>query len=1017
MNLRVVCVLTLVAVGGSTLGPALLAQGPTGVVAGRVTDARTGEPLVAATITVDGTELVTQTGRDGHYRLTRLSPGAHGLTARGLGFAAQHQLIKASAGDTVVVNFALQFTEVNLNQIVVTGTAGDQTRAAQGAVVATIDAAKVVDEAPVSSVTQLLQGRVAGVDVTDGSGTTGTAPRISIRGSASISLSNAPLVFVDGVRIDNEPRNVVGNFHGLERLGGQSVTALNDLNPDDIESIEIVKGPAAATLYGADASAGVIQIITKKGRLGAHRFQQDVTAEYDQIKPNFTPYSVYGTCGASDVQPGGPDLCQGQTAGTVISDNPLVRAHVFSQGWMGALGYSGHGGTDNFGYFVSASANNSQGTTPNNSYQRRTGRTNIHWLALPQLSIDATLGFSRNDYHIPQGDDSQYGYLTDGQFESSPFAVTVGPNGQRSGGSAFPFVALENINDEIITTRVTPTLQVQYTPFPWFQNRFTLGADLASTHGITFFPTNNQNWYNGDQSNGYVEDVQNPVNTYTFDYLGNIRAKFGRDGWITSNLSFGSQYIDIVNNALTGVGLGLAANQSNLVSSAAQSEAHQTFSEAKSLGLLAQEEIGFDQVLFIQGGFRVDQNSAFGKDFGAFFLPKVSGSYVLSQEPFWKPLSPAISTMRFRAAYGTTGRSPTPGASLTTYAPFPYVTATGGTAPGVVPLSPGNQNLKPERGTEFEGGVDAGFLDDRIGVELTYFNKHTTDLLLLNPIAPSLGFTQDPFVNAGTVDNRGLEFTVRGTPIRQRDVDWGIEFNGNTLRNNLVSLGGLTIPNTALISPDLTQRYVIGNPLASFYSSKVISVNQAGGFATVTNAPVYDGPQFPTFQANLNSTLTLFHVLKLYGLVTMQRGGKILNIGQLIYDLQGISAQTNLPAGHGGYSPEEKLRRFGPFKTVDGTPVGLVLDSYVQRTDFTRLSELSATLMMPDSWARALHGTGASLTVGGRNLALHKASDYQGFDPDILASTTVTQTNQFSSSEEFTVPPPRLWFVRLNLQF
>jgi outer membrane receptor protein involved in Fe transport len=701
----------------------------------------------------------------------------------------------------------------------------------------------------------------------------------------------------------------------------------------------------------------------------------------------------------------------------VISDNPLVRNHVFSQGWMGALAYSGQGGTDNFGYFVSASANNTQGTTQNNSAQRRTGRADIHWLVTPLLSIDANVGLSRNDNHIPLGDDSQYGYLTDGQFESSPFSVTVGPNGQRSGGSAFPFVALENINDEFITTRVTPTLQVQYTPLPWFQNRVTLGADLASTHGITFFPTNTQNWYNGDQANGYVEDVQNPVNTYTFDYLGNIRAKFGHDGWIASNLSFGSQYIDIVNNALTGVGLGLAANQSNLVSSAAQSESHQTFTESKSLGLLAQEELGFGQVLFVQGGFRVDQNSAFGKDYGAFFLPKVSGSYVVSQEPFWHPLSFAVSTMRLRAAFGTTGRSPTPGASLTTYLPSPYVLPGGGTGPGVVPYSPGNPNLKPERGTEFEGGVDAGFLNDRIGVELTYFNKRTTNLLLLEPIAPSLGYSSYPFVNAGTVDNSGLEFTLRGTPIRQRDVDWGIEFNGNTLRNNLVSLGGLTIPNTQLIYPDLTTRYAIGNPLSSYYSSKIIGVNTAGGYATVTDKPVYDGPQFPTFQANVNSTLTLFHVLKLYGLLTMQRGGKILNTGQLIYDLYGLSRQTNLPANQGGYSATEKLRRFGPFKTADGTPVGGVLDAYVQRTDYTRISELSATLMMPDRWARALHGTGASLTVGGRNLALWKASDYQGFDPDVLANTTLTGSNQFSTTEEFTVPQPRLWFVRLNLQF
>ena len=314
MRLRVVCVLTLCAIGASVpIGTALLAQGPGGggggggggIVTGRVTDGRTKQPIPAATVTVEGTEESAVTGTDGRFRMTRVPTGAQTLTARAIGFTSQHQVVAAAADAPAVANFVLQFSEVNLQQIVVTGTAGDQTRAANGAVVASIDAKAVVDEAPVSTVTEVLQGRVSGVNVADGSGTLGTAPKITIRGPASISLSDAPIVFIDGVRVDALQRNVVGNFHGLEKLGGQSVTALNDINPDDIESIEIVKGPAAATLYGADASAGVINIITKKGRLSARGFRQSVTAEYDQIKPNFTPYSVFGTCSAGMVQPGG----------------------------------------------------------------------------------------------------------------------------------------------------------------------------------------------------------------------------------------------------------------------------------------------------------------------------------------------------------------------------------------------------------------------------------------------------------------------------------------------------------------------------------------------------------------------------------------------------------------------------------------------------------------------------------------------------------------------------------------
>ncbi|MGI8484678.1 MAG: SusC/RagA family TonB-linked outer membrane protein [Thermomicrobiales bacterium] len=1024
MGIRVVFAFTLIACG-TMLGTAVQAQGTGGSVTGRVTDARSGEPLAAATVTVQGTQLGGVTGQDGTYRIARVPVGAHNVAARRIGYSPVSKSVMMTDGGTVSVDFALQQSTTNLQQVVVTGTAGNQTRAAQGAVVSTINAADVTAKAPIVNVTDVLSGRVAGVNVTSGSGTVGSAPRINIRGATSISLSSAPLVFVDGVRVSSGSRNDVGTYHGLETLGGQTVTALNDINPDDIESIEIVKGPAAATLYGADASAGVIQIITKKGRLGAKSFTQRLSAEWDQVQPNFTPLATYGTCGKSDVAPGGADLCQGKQVGTVISDNPLVRGDVFRNGNLQALEYNAQGGGDSFGYFVSGSANNEIGTSPNNYYQRRTGRTSFNWVTNPKLSVDATFGFSRNDYKIPEGDDGNYGYLTNGDFLSDPFTVTVAPDGTRSGGIHVPIVGLESVLNELTTLRYTPSAQIHYNPFSWLNNRFTVGADIASTHGFTFFPKNNQNWYNGDQANGYVEDVQHPVHIYTVDYLGDIRTKFGHEGQISSDLSFGSQYINTVDNSLAGVGLGLANNSSNLVSSAAVNEAHQGYSQAKSLGLLAQEQVGFGQTLFLQAGARVDRNSAFGKAFGALFLPKVSASYVVSQQSFWTHVEPVISTFRLRAAYGTTGRSPSPGASLRTYAPSSYVTSTGGVGPGVVQASPGNPNLKPERGTEFEAGFDAGFFHERAGLELTYFDKRTSDLLLLNPLAPSLAFQVNPFVNAGKVDNRGFEFTVRATPVDRQDFKWDAVLTGSTLRNKLVSLGDIALPDQTEIAPDLTYRYTPGKPLASWYSSKVISVDTAAGFATVTNTPVYAGPQFPTFQGNLSNTITLFRNLQLYGLLTTQRGGKILNVTSLIRDLSGTSAGVNLPAGQGGdyptagYSKAEMIARQGPFKTQDGksVPGGIVLDSYLQPTDYVRLQELSATLTLPAAFARSFHSAGASLTVGGRNLHLWKNNAFQGPDPEIVANTEHTGAQQLVTFDEFTVPQSRRWLVRLNLQF
>jgi hypothetical protein len=373
--------------------------------------------------------------------------------------------------------------------------------------------------------------------------------------------------------------------------------------------------------------------------------------------------------------------------------------------------------------------------------------------------------------------------------------------------------------------------------------------------------------------------------------------------------------------------------------------------------------------------------------------------------------------MRLRAAYGTTGRSPTPGASLRTYAPFTYVTPTGGVGPGVIQASPGNPDLKPEKGTEFEAGFDASFFHERAGLELTFYDKRTSDLLLRNPLAPSLAYAINPYVNVGKVDNRGFEFTLRATPVDLANVKWDAAFTGSTLKNRLVSLGNISIPNVTEISPDLTFRYVPGKPLAAWYSSKILSVDTLTGVATVTSSPEYAGPQFPTFTGNFSSTVTLYRNLRLNALITSQRGAKILNVTPLYRDLTGASAGVNLGPNDGGYSTYEQIAHFGTFRTAAGTQVGLVLDRYLQPTDFIRLQELSATLTLPEMLTRQLHASGASLILGGRNLHVWKRKSFDGPDPELQANTVNGGSNQFASVEEFTVPQARRWLVRLNLQF
>ena len=982
-----------------------------GIIVGRVVAARTSQPVAGASVLVEGTSIATVADTGGSYRLGGVPAGTHTVLARRIGYQPQRQSVTVTDGGTATLDFTLEVTATDLQAVVITGTAGNQTRVAQSAVVASIDAAEIVTKAPVSTVSDLLTARLPGITITQGSGTVGAASRINIRGAASISLSNEPLVFIDGVRMQSTQRNFFN-------LGGQTISALNDINPADIESIEVVKGPAAATLYGADASGGVIQIITKRGQSGARRFSQTLSAEYGTIDPNFTPRPIYGTCSATNVAVGsGRVLCEGQPVGTIVTDNYLVRAGAFDNGQLTSLNYSGIGSGERYGFFVSAGSHDETGTTSDTEVKRRTGRLNFRWDASDMLKVDASFNIGKNDYRLPKGDQDSYGYLI-AQGLSNPTAITRNTAGELVGGTTQTVDAIRNILNEASSLRLTPSVQVQFLPFRWMTNRFTVGADLTNTRATTFFPRNDQNWYPaaGNGANqGAISVTQDNLHIYTVDYLGNIRTDLTRSGRIVSDLSFGSQYINVIDNSVAASGTGLVTNSTNLVGAATTSVGGQGFTHQKSLGFLMQEQVGFDEKLFVQAAFRVDANSAFGDDAQWFFLPKFGVSYVISEEMFWDPLSAIVPTMRLRAAYGTTGRAPAQGAGVRTYVNARFVNASGGVTPGV---APGNPDLRAERGKEFEAGFDAEFLDDRVGVELTYFDKRTSDLLLLQPIAPSLGFPSQPSVNIGGVKNNGFEFVLRGSPVIRPNIVWDAMLSGSTLDNEVTDLGGL--------SPLINSSRIVtkGLPLGAWHAYRIRSVDEAAGTVTVSDTAEYAGDQIPTFQGNFSTTVTLFNRLRLYALFERKSGHKIYNFTQQLLDRSFVnSAERVLPADQGGYTARERLiylgNSAGRYNLESGGTISAnsVVGPYIEDASFTRFREVSATIDLPVALTRNMRVSGASLTIAGRNLGLW--TDFRG-DPEVLGTgvgTPGTQFTQFFNAELFTLPPTRRWSARVNLTF
>ena len=975
------------------------------------------EPVRGASVLVRGLDmdLGTVTNDAGVYRI-RVPNGAGRtvtLAVEVIGYRSAEVQVTLGAGMTRQ-DITLVEQAISLDEIVVTGTAGRQSRRAQSAVVSTLDATDIAEVAPVSSVGQMLQSRLPGVSVQAAGGTMGGTQVIRMRGQASIALSNEPLVFIDGIRADQRTTQLYG-------VGGQQGSRLNDINPEDIEDIEVIKGPAAAALYGADASAGVIHIITKKGRQNGG-FRQTISAETQRLDwDQFSPPDNWAACSASAVANEDNPLCFGQAAGTLVSDNPLERTNAIQNGSRQSLTWSGQGGGENHSYYLSIGGDQGEGAFVNNTMNNISTRGNFQFQPRPSLSIDMGMGVVRAETQFPRNDNDIYGWLG-GALLGSPNSLGTSregwyaPNRQNDAIAAY-----ENFNTN---WRTTPRLQVNYSPMQWFTNRFTVGADMSRVEALFFFPKNDNGWYSGVLNTGQIGQAREAYDRYTFEYMGNIANALTSS--LSSDLSFGSQYLWTRRDLTNATGTGLTTNAANAINQAAQATGGQTFSEEKQLGFFGQWQVGYLDRLYLQLAGRLDTHSAFGIDADPFFSPKIGASYVISDEPFFQDAMPAlISTLRLRAAYGTTGRSPTQGA-LATYNSSPYAITGGGVGSGVIAEDIGNSTLKPERGTEIEAGFEAGLFDEALGLEFTYFNKVGRDVILRRPLPPSDGFSQNQLVNIGEVVNRGLEFAANARILTTETVGWDVRLGLSTLHSEVTDLGGIE-PYSTGWSQEVREGYEANafftrtvreyvtddsHPMASACART--TADELIPCAVVTDEAEFVGNYMPDFEGNVSQQLTLFGNLRLYAQLDWKQNFTIYNNTDQFRERQFGQGERwvrrNDPAF--GQSQEETLRRFGPFFQEDGTPVSssVVNEAYDEDGSFTRLREVSLSYTVPSTIAQYVRASGATITLGGRNLALW--TEYSGADPEVGLYLSNDRREEF-----LTLPQERSLFARLSFQF
>jgi TonB-linked SusC/RagA family outer membrane protein len=994
---------------GMALPPtALPAQVGTGTVRGRVIEAGSGRPVAEVQVNLDGSSRIAITGANGSYALSNVPAGRRTLRAKLLGFAPAAREIDVISAGTTISDFSLTQVAISLDEVVVTGVPSATSKRTLGNAITTINAAAETEKTATLNVAELLQARAPGVTVMQSSGTVGTAGTIRIRGIGSLTGSSSPVVYVDGVRIASGAASNFRNSYETPsssistRLtgGGQDASLLGDLNPEDIQSIEVIKGPAAATLYGADAANGVIQIITKRGQTGEQAPQWHARAQAGSSTWALDRRTNYTTCTSTLIAATRPDGgaawpgCRGQAVGTVLSYSGLSNPGVLRAGEIGNYSLSLAGGGQGHSYFTALSRSRENGVVRNSEYSLSSARANFSFIPTEKVNYSVNLSYSQANTRFPMGDDS--GNLLGAAWTFQPGrALDAGQTEGFAGGSPVQFEIYDN---RLRTDRVITGTTLHVNPFTWFQNRLTVGADLTNSLANRYVAPGSL-W---SPNEGQLTQGSPRNSTYNLDYAGTITSGLPLVNGISSALSFGAQYINSQYRNTISQGTNFASGSLRDINLAAVHSGWSEYVDIKSLGFFGQEQVGWRDKLYLTGALRVDNSSVFGSDINRLYYPKLSLSYVVSEEPFMRRFG-WLDNLKLRGAWGQAGNAPDPFARVQSFTTVVSVDANGNRVPALAPLTLGNPNVKPERGSEVEVGLDAGFLSGRAGVELTWYDKTTRDALMAVPNLPSSGFPGSTFQNVGEINNRGIELGITATPVRTSLLNWDTRLGYSTNTNKLVRFGYDQKPVPFGVTT-LNQSNVEGYPLGGFWVHDPVS-DGSGGFKA--SEARYLGSADPTREASFSNTVTFLEHFRLYGLLDYKGGYYVLNQTDWQRCTAGVCEAVNDP----NVSAAQKAMLQTDLQFNDAL--------YTQPGDFVKLRDLSLAYDIPNRLIQRAGFERAALQVAAHNVALLWNKGYNGLDPEVNFSGTNGPTGKWGLTrmDYWTMPMTRRFTVSLDVSF
>ena len=1037
-------------------------------ITGTVTSQEDGLPVPGATIKVKGTTIGGQTNANGKYTLS--VPSGATLIFSFIGYTTQ----TITVGTQTTIDVALVSDAKALSEVVVTANAIVREKRSLGYSAPVIKNEELTESGSPSVLTSLT-GKVAGVNITSSSNTPGSSSRIVLRGGSSIAGNNQALIVIDGLPIDNSSQigGVSSSSAGPSGLSSVDFgNRGNDVNPDDIASVTVLKGPAAAALYGSRASNGALIITTKSGKKNADKTSitfntgntfssilklPDFQNEYGQgyytsidngVATYFNDPRENGSWGApftGAVQPWGQEIdgVQQKKAYSAVKNN--IR-DFFDTGFATDNNLSFSGGGEKSTFFLALSALNSDGIFPgnNDTYNKYGVRFNGNTEFSNKFSAGISINYNKinaNEVAGGQGGSSVYNNLlqtprdipvtqlkdlnnkynsygyTDANGVSHPDAY-----GYYGAYTVNPYWILQNYKNLDDVSRITGNVNLGYKPLNWLNIQERVGVDNYSerrriiTPKYNFVPADTEtgNYSAEDNlqtSNGAYEIDQFNVTEFVHDLMITGTHKFGNDFnaslMVGNNIRIRETNTNITTTNTSG-GLVVPDWYNLTNSNGPVFVALDNISKRRLVGLYADLNLSYKSLLFLEATARNDWSSTLPVENNSFFYPSVSGSFVFSELLKSTGLTDILSYGKLRSSWAQVGNDTDPYQLLNTFGRtvingnFGNTTFPFNGVPGVIAgTTIGNAQLKPEKTNSFEIGTELGFLDGRISADFSYYKNKSKNQILTISIPNSTGYAF-AVVNAGELQNKGVEASLRGTVIKSSNVTW--ELYGTYTKNDskvnslLPGIDQITVANGAGFS-GLGIVAAVGRSYGQFYAvtnqtddkGRTI-VSATTGRPLPTAKAQYLGSYNPNYQASWGTNLR-YKQLTLNVLFDTKQGGKFFSRTKDITGFNGTSAETG-GVRIGAIYPNSVYLQDGAY-VANTTVTYNKQDLYTGGTntgvdviDASYVKLRSAGLAYTFTQSQLRHTPFGGLTIGlfGNNLFLWTAKENKFADPEVNSS-------------------------------